>query len=194
MMRLGRHWRETCGAAILAAALCAAIVGPYPAAAAARPAAGHVSAGRQSPQQAEGRVTPQASWPVRRHGRLVLAGNGTAYDLDSLRPDWDSSVGVAWTAQNIEYAPAVPGLLIAGAPYTTALLGTGGHWTHRDCVRAKYGGVPNGKAVHVGHGMCIRTINVRGKKTDGGHLALIVVLARSRSSLTLQVTVWRRRE
>jgi hypothetical protein len=132
-----------------------------------------------------------APWPVRRHGVLVLAGNGTAYDLDSLAVNWDPSIGVPWTVQNIEFAPGIPGLYIADAPYTTALMGTSGRWSHSDCVHAHYGGVPQRTAIHVGHAICIRTRNVRRKKSDGGHYVLIIVKNRSRHSLTLEVTVWR---
>jgi hypothetical protein len=145
---------------------------------------------------------------VRRKGILVLAGNGTAYDLDSRVADWDPSVGKPWVDQNIEYVPqwkgSTPVLFIAGEPTTDVLMGPRGHWTYQDCADALYNpsfGASNpntaaGSALNVGHGICVITEDTdkpdskKPLKTDGGHYVLLVVKARTGSTLTLQVTVW----
>jgi hypothetical protein len=147
-------------------------------------------------------VTPK----VRREGILVLAGNGTAYDLDSRAANWDKSIGVAWVDQNIEYVPSYKGrplLLVANEPTTDVLMGTRGHWTYQSCADARYDPSyshnPNtiiGSALSVRHGICVITQNTfkphskKLLKADGGHYVLLVVKARTGSALTLQVIVW----
>jgi len=138
---------------------------------------------------------------VRRQGILVLHANA-AYDLDSLAPKWDSSVGKPWVAQNIMYAPTGnrgrPIIDIAFSPATDVLMGTAGHWNYQSCATAhydpSYAGNPNaatGSAINVGHGICVITRNTKQPlKTDGGHYVLLVVKARTSTSLTVQVTVW----
>jgi hypothetical protein len=142
---------------------------------------------------------------VLRHGVLVLLGNGTGYDLDSPVSDWSPSIGVPWQMQNIEYVPDftngdVPGLLIAQAPATDVLMGYRRNWSYQDCANATFDpsynptnpNVPDGPALDIGHGICIETRNTSVPlKNDGGHLVLIVVKARSSSSLTIEVTVWK---
>jgi endoglucanase len=154
--------------------------------------------------------SPTTAGPkVRRQGILTLAGNGTAYDLDSLAANWDPSRGAPWTFQNIEYVPPskhdAAAVAFAYEPTTDVLMGTRGHWTYKDCADAKYDpsygrGNPNnitGSALNVGHGICVITTNTyksnkKPLKTDGGHYALLVVKARTATKLTLQVTVWQR--
>lgn len=148
------------------------------------------------------------SHPVRRRGILVLPGNNTAYDLDSLAPGWDPLRNAPWTDQNIVYLPDLsggrPGLLIAGEPASDVLMGAAGPWSYRDCQHADYDpraapdnpNVPVGDALDVGHAICVRTsdtVTPAGGplKTDGGHYVLLVVKARTAAALTLAVTVWR---
>jgi hypothetical protein len=138
---------------------------------------------------------------VRRTGALVLLGNNTAYDLDSLAKNWDPLTNAAWVTQNIVYVPnfkpGVPGLEIAQSPATDVLMGAKGPWTYQDCARAPFdpsynSGNPNvakGSALDVGHGICIRTVDTSAKH-DGGHLVLIVIKARTSRALTVEVTVW----
>jgi hypothetical protein len=47
-----------------------------------------------------------------------------------------------------------------------------------------------GHAAHGKPGICVRTFDNTRHKTDGGHLALLVVIARTPSTLTLKITVW----
>jgi hypothetical protein len=143
----------------------------------------------------------------RRHGRLVLLGNGTAYDLDSCAQDWDPSAGEYWIAQNIAYAPtgdhghAV--LQIAGSPGPDVVMNGKGPWTFADCASAPYYAnnsptgpeVVTGAALDKGRGICVETrdthkTNRGGPKTDGNHIVLLVVLSRTVTTLTLEVTVW----
>jgi hypothetical protein len=138
---------------------------------------------------------------VRRQGTLPLS-NGTAYDLDSLVPGWDSSSGKPWVAQNIMYAATgdngLPVLDIAGAPATDVLMGTRGPWNYQSCATAHYDfsyvnnpNVAAGSALSPGHGICVITRNTKQPlKTDGGHYVLLVVKARTNTTLTLQITVW----
>lgn len=151
---------------------------------------------------------PRHMHPVRRRGILVLRGNNTAYDLDSLAPDWDPLRNAPWAGQNIVYLPDVsggqPGLRIAGEPASDVLMGAGGPWSYRDCRHASYDqqgapdnpNVPVGAALDVGHGICVRTADTvtpdgAPLKTDGSHYVLLVVKARTAAALTLAVTVWR---
>jgi hypothetical protein len=146
---------------------------------------------------------PLRTPPIRRHGTLRLLGNGTAYDLDSLAKNWDASIGVPWVAQNIMYAPfgnnGKPILDIAFAPATDVLMGKGGHWNYRSCATAHYDpsyvknpNVATGKALNVGHGICIITRNTKHpRKTDGGHYVLLVIKSITNTALTVQVTVWK---
>lgn len=139
---------------------------------------------------------------VRRHGTLVLLGNGTAYDLDSLAANWSSSRGVAWVTQNVMYVPTgdhgKPILDIAFSPATDVLMGSRGPWTYRSCAKAhfdpSYVNNPNaaiGSALNPGHAICVITRSTKQpRKTDGGHFVLLVVKARTNTTLTLQVTVW----
>lgn len=148
----------------------------------------------------------EAAPKIRRKGILTLAGGGTAYDLDSRAANWNPSIGVAWTFQNIEYLPHwkghIPALAIANEPLTDVLMGAWGHWTYQSCAQARYDhslpGNPNGvtgSALDVGHGICIITQHTvkpdkKPLKTDGGHYVLLVVKARTSKTLTLEVTVW----
>ena len=147
------------------------------------------------------KVTPK----VRREGIFALSGNGAAYDLDSRAANWGQTIGQPWTDQNIEYFPGhTPVLAIAGEPASDVLMGNRGHWTYQDCANARYDSSfsasnPNtakGSALNVGHGICVITQNTfePGTKTllksDGGHFALLVVKARTGTTITVQVTVW----
>ena len=153
--------------------------------------------------------TAKATPQVRRHDVLVLAGNGTAYDLDSLALNWDSSIGTAWTVQDIEYIPDytkhIPALAIANEPTTDVRMGKRKNLSYQDCANAKYdpsysSSNPNnlaGAAIGVGQAICVITQDTKGPhgkplKSDGGHYALLVVTARTASALTLAVTVWQR--
>jgi hypothetical protein len=139
--------------------------------------------------------------PIRHQGTLVLLGNGqTSYDLDSTASDWGAADG-SWQSQNVQYFPVnsngVPMLDIANAPENDVLMGTAGHWTYQDCANARYiqsfaASNPNSpldKALDPGHGICVLTFDTPAK-TDGGHYALLVVLARTGTTLTLRITVW----
>jgi WD40 repeat protein len=133
---------------------------------------------------------------IRRQEVLILDGNGTAYDLDSLAANWAPSSGTPWTAQNIMYVPGIPILDIAGAPATDVLLGSEGGWSYQTCADAHYDpsfvdnpNVPEAAALDPGNGICVETENT-SQKRDGGHFALLVVLARTQAQLTLQVTIW----
>lgn len=152
-----------------------------------------------SPDTSPSSVAP----PIRHQGILVLLGNGaTSYDLDSTASNWGAAEG-SWLWQNMQYFPndgsGQPELAIANAPASDVLLGTSGHWTYQDCANADYIGYSDpdyskndtvGSAVYPGHGICVLTFNNTATKTDGGHYALLVVLARTPVTLTLQITVW----
>jgi len=137
---------------------------------------------------------------IRRQGVLVLDDQGTAYDLDAPPPGWNTSIGVPWTFQNIEYYPG-QGLGISDEPTTDVLMGDHRNWTYQDCVKADYNpaddqsnpnniGISNLKP---GQGICVHTrndpVNNPGK-TDGGHYVLLVVQSVTPTALTLEVTVW----
>jgi hypothetical protein len=139
---------------------------------------------------------------IRHQGTLVLLGNGTTgYNLDSTASDWGKANG-SWVWQNIQYFPdsgGVPALNIANAPASDVVLGAGGHWTYQDCKDARYlqygnpqikKNNPVGPAVNPGHGICVLTFDNTSTKTDGGHYALLVVVARTSATLTLRITVW----
>jgi hypothetical protein len=133
----------------------------------------------------------------------MLGDGATSYDLDSTASDWDASTG-PWVSQNIQYFPdqengREPTLNIAEEPVDEVVLGTGGHWTYQDCAAARYNGSYNpkinpnyaiGAAIDPGHGICVLTFDNTSSKTDGGHYALLVVKARTNTTLTLQITVW----
>jgi hypothetical protein len=145
---------------------------------------------------------------IRRQGTLVLSGDNTAYDLDSLRPDWNPLRNAPWVDQNIVYVPdfagGAPGLRIADEPASDVLMGSRGPWTYRDCLHARYDraaapanpNVPAGPALDIGHGICVHTSDTTTPdgallKSDGGHYVLLVVRARTPATLTLAVTVWK---
>jgi hypothetical protein len=179
----------------------------------------HLASANGKPTSAQ--TTPQASaHPVasacspatssgaqRRHGRLVLLGNGTAYDLDSCAEDWDPIASDYWIAQNIAYAPtgykSMPVLQISGEPGPDVVMPGNGPWTYADCARAPYYAnqspngpeVVDGAALDEGRGICVETTDVPktkkgGPKTDGNHIVLLVVLSHTVTTLTLEVTVW----
>jgi hypothetical protein len=51
--------------------------------------------------------------------------------------------------------------------------------------------VVQGPVLDPGRGICVITQNTTNpRKTDGGHYVLLVVVARTGTTLTLQVTVW----
>jgi hypothetical protein len=138
--------------------------------------------------------------PVRRQGTLVMTG-WVSYDLDSLAADWDPSnaPGGADANENMRYEAestgnGVPLLVIAGAPDSFVLLPPGGPWTAQTCLNAGYGlsrqDFPDGAALDVGRGFCVQTANTAEGKTDGCHLALLVVKASTPLVLTFEVTVW----
>jgi hypothetical protein len=144
---------------------------------------------------------------VRRQGILVLVGNGTAYDIDSLAPNWAPLANHSWIEQNIEYAPAgnngKPIVLFAGSPYTDVVMNGKGPWSYQDCATAPYGANhslpgPNaitGPALDIGGGICVETEDTPltssgGPKTDGKHYALLIVQSITPTTLTLKVTVW----
>jgi hypothetical protein len=138
---------------------------------------------------------------------LVLQGNGTAYDLDSLAPDWDPIAGHTWIDQNIAYVPdgdnGKPLVQLSGSPATDVVMSGKGPWTYQQCSSAPYGenqSIPGpnviaGAALDIGRGICVETQNAPltssgGPKTDGGHYAVLVVKAITPTALTLEVTVW----
>ena len=144
---------------------------------------------------------PASAGPaVRRNDVLVLDNQGTAYDLDAPPPGWNTSAGVPWTFQNIEYYPG-QGLLIADEPMTDVLMPAGRNWTYQDCVHAHYNLADNLKnpnnismaKLKPGNGICVHTrndsVNNPGK-TDGGHYVLLVVKKVTPTALTLEVKVW----
>jgi hypothetical protein len=148
-----------------------------------------------------------SSGQQRRHGRLVLLGNGTAYDLDSCAQDWDPIGSGLWIEQNVAYAPhgdhGKPVLQIAQSPGPDVVMNGKGPWTYADCANAPYYAdqsltgpeVVTGAALDKGRGICVETEDVPktskgGPKTDGNHIALLVVLNRTITTLTLEVTVW----
>jgi hypothetical protein len=147
---------------------------------------------------------PPASPPsVRHQGTLALLGdNQTSYDLDSMAAGWDAATGT-WISQNIQYVPSggprhQPTLEIASALESGVLLkGPDSHWTYQACAAARgassYPPNPSVQAITAidpGDGICVCTFASTRHKTDGGHLALLVVIARTRSELTLKITVW----
>lgn len=148
-----------------------------------------------------------SSGAQRRHGRLVLLGNGSAYDLDSCAPNWDPIGSGLWIEQNIAYAPhgdhGKPVLQIAGSPGPDVVMTGKGPWTYADCAAAPYYAnqsltgpeVVAGAALDKGSGICVETQNapltsLGGPKTDGNHIVLLVVLSRTITTMTLEVTVW----
>jgi hypothetical protein len=137
---------------------------------------------------------------IRRNDVLVLDDQGTAYDLDAAPPGWNTSFGVPWTFQNIEYYPG-QGLAISDEPISDVLMGGRGNWTYQDCAQADYGGPDDQKNpnnismsdLKPGQGICVHTqndaVNNPGK-TDGGHYVLLVVQQVTPTALTLRVKVW----
>jgi hypothetical protein len=141
---------------------------------------------------------------VRHQGILVLQGDGlTSYDLDSTASDWGAATGT-WVSQNIQYFPdqennGQPTLNLADEPQHDVLLGKGGNWTYTDCAHANYiqsfdaNVNPNyliGSAIAPGSGICVQTFDNTPYKHDGNHYALLVVLARSDTTLTVRIVVW----
>jgi hypothetical protein len=132
---------------------------------------------------------------VRRQGTLVMADDNSFYDLDSLAPDWGHvSAEMITGVQDLTYVlkplpRAKPHLYIYGR---VAVL-VGGSWTAQACVNAAYrdtlGQADVGYLVHAGQGFCVETFN-SDAKTDGCHLALLIVKARTPQSVTLNITVW----
>jgi hypothetical protein len=140
-------------------------------------------------------------------GTLVLASNGTAYDLDSLVAGWDPIAGHNWVAQNIAYDPTgdkgKPVVMFAGSPATDVVMSGEGPPSYRACAHAPYDpnasttgpDVIDGPALDIGREICVETSEVPltstgGPKTDGNHFALLVVKAITQDALTLAVTVW----
>jgi hypothetical protein len=103
--------------------------------------------------------------------------------------------------QNIMYDPTgnngAPIIDIAGSPYTDVVLSGSGPWTFHDCATAPYGADhstsgPNavtGGSLKVGKGICVETQDTPAK-SDGNHLALLVIKSLSGAAVTVAVTVW----
>jgi len=143
--------------------------------------------------------------PIRNQGVLVLQGDGlTSYDLDSTASNWGVGTGISWISQNIQYFPdqennGQPTLNLPYEPEHDVLLGKGDHWTYADCAHANYiqsydsKTNPNyliGNAIAPGKAICVQTFDNTPQKHDGGHYALLIVLARSDTTLTMRITVW----
>ncbi len=136
-------------------------------------------------------------------GILVLAGNGTAYDLDAVKSGWKPLANHAWVTQNIMYAPSGNNgaalIDIAGSPYTDVVMTGSGPWTFQDCEKAPYGANPStkgpnavtGASLKVGKGICIETQDT-ATKSDGGHYVLLVIKSITSAEVTLMATVWAR--
>jgi len=166
----------------------------------AQPAApATAGATHQSPAQPAG-ATPAAG-KVLRHAKLVLLGNGTAYDLDSAAAGWDPLANHSWITQNIAYLPhgynSRPLVELAGSPGTDVVMAGKGPWSYQDCANAPYfvnssttgPNVITGPALDTSRGICVTTQDT-GSKKDGNHYVLLVVLGQTSSTLTLEVTVW----
>jgi hypothetical protein len=152
-------------------------------------------------------VSSSPSPAVRRQGILILAGNGTAYDIDSLAPNWAPLINHSWISQNIAYLPTgnngKPLVLFAGSPYTDVVMSGKGPWSYQDCASAPYGvnhsttgpNVITGPALEIGRGTCVETEDAPltsngGPKTDGKHYALLMVRGITSTTLALEITVW----
>jgi hypothetical protein len=94
-----------------------AVTSPPPSSPAPLPTPSLTSSPAPSPSAAAGQHA------TRRLAPLVLDNLGTAYDLDSLSANWDSSIDSTWTFQNIEYLPGPGGgLEMSDEPQTDVLM------------------------------------------------------------------------
>lgn len=154
-------------------------------------------------------ASPSSGAPgtLRRQGVLVLEGNGTDYDIDSLANDWDPIINHYWVSQNIAFLPGGdngrPLVQFAGSPGTDVVMSGKGPWSYQECASAPYyantsthgPNVIAGRALQPGTGICVITQDVAasrngGPKTDGDHVALLVVSSLKGTTLRLKVTVW----
>jgi hypothetical protein len=130
----------------------------------------------------------------------MLGDGATSYDLDSTASNWDAGTG-NWVSQNIQYFPyqetrksppsTSPKSRLMKLYWAPAGTGPIRIALKQTITNPKIN--PNyaiGAAIDPGHGICVRTVDNTAVKTDGGHYALLVVLARTSTTLTLEITVW----
>jgi len=117
---------------------------------------------------------------VLRTGTLVVR-TSVAVNLDSQAQDWDARQGSWDGIRNFEWDGG-NSFMLSGGSQNVAVLAANTPADYTACESAAYG---QDLTSQVGTRFCVRT--------QGGHLALLVVKAASDASngtLTMQVTVW----